>query len=288
MKSFNLLRVLFLLVIFIMTSLPAYAEEEDTSVNNETLTGGIIREEGYFLPKATRIPVTLRTPIDSRVSNIGDMVTAQTTEDIFVGGHILVPARSFLHGHITELKGPGRFHKAPTVNLTFDSLSLPGSTGKRRRVNISANVNAVEILKKAERVNQGAVYKSKVKKYGAAGAAVGGIAVHAATRMIPEYTIFGNTMLSSMGYFAGGALAGAFVASSLIKKDDVRLEPGSEFIVTVDRSTMENFKEFHPLSQDNLKDLSPEDAYDTYGTIQSEPLSAIDGSEDKLNKASTL
>lgn len=216
------------------------------------------------------------------------MVTAQTTEDIFVGGHILVPARSFLHGHISELQGPGRFHKAPKVNLVFDSLSLPGSSGQRRRVNISASVNATEVLKKAERVNDASVYKSKVKKYGAAGGLAGGLAVHAATRMIPEYTVFGNTMLSSMGYFAGGALAGAFIASSLISKDDVRMEPGTEFVVTVDRSTMENFQEFHPLSQDNLKNLSPEEAYDTYGIIKSEPLSALDGSADKLNKASTL
>ena len=126
----------------------------------------------------------------------------------------------------------------------------------------------------------------KFKKAGALGAAVGGLAVHGATRMLPEYTVFGNTMLSGMGYFVGGALGGAYIASNLIKKDDVRMEPGTELIVTVDATTMEHFEQFHPLSNDNLKDLSPEEAYDTYGTIKSEPLSALDDGEDL--KASAL
>jgi hypothetical protein len=285
-------RVLFLLVVLIATSQPVYAadKEEDTSINNETLTGGIIRQDGYYLPKSTQIPVTLRTPIDSRVNNIGDMITAQTTEPLMIGGHMVVPARSFLHGHITQLERPGRFHRAPKLNIKFDSLSLPGSSGKRRRVNLVASVNTAEVLKQAQRVNDGSNYKSRVKKYGAVGAATGALAVHGATRMVPEYTIFGNTMLSSMGYFAAGALGGAAIASSLIKKDDVRMEPGTEMIVTVDASTMENFEQVHPLSNENLKDLSPEDAYDTFGTIKSEPLSALVGDdiEEKLDtKAET-
>jgi hypothetical protein len=285
MSGLKILRVLILLLVFLITSQPAYsAADEDTSITNETLTGGIIREEGYYLPKATQIPVTLRTPIDSRVNSIGDMITAQTTEALMIGGHVVVPARTFLHGHITQLERPGRFHRAPKLDISFDTLSLPGSTGKRRTVNLVASVNTAEVLKNADRVNDGATYKSKAKKYGAAGAAIGALALHGATRSVPPFQVMGVTALSQFGYLAGGAVGGALIASSLIKKDDVRMEPGTEFIVTVDASTLDNFQEQHPLSNDNLKKLSPEDAYDTYGTIKSEPLSALQG--DKLEKAS--
>ena len=288
MKNVSLVRVLSLVLVIILC-LPVSAadkKEEDTSISNETLTGGIVHADGYYLPKSTLVPVTLRTPIDTRVNNVGDMVTAQTTEDLMIGGHVVVPARSFLHGHITKLSRPGRFNKAANLDLKFDTLSLPGDQGKRRTVNLQASVNTKQVLKKAERVNDGSTYKSRFKKAGALGAAVGGLAVHGATRMLPEYTVFGNTMLSSMGYFVGGALGGAYIASNLIKKDDVRMEPGTELIVTVDATTMEHFEQHHPLSNDNLKDLSPEEAYDTYGTIKSEPLSALDDGEDL--KASAL
>lgn len=285
MSGSKVLRVLFLLVVFLLTSQPAFsATEEDTSINNDTLTGGIIRAEGYYLPKSTQIPVTLRTPIDSRTNNVGDMITAQTTEPLMIGGHIVVPARTFLHGHITQLERPGRFHRAPKLDISFDTLSLPGSTGKRRTVNLVASVNTKQVLKASERVNYGSTYKSRAKKYGAAGATVGALALHGATRSLPQFQVIGITALSEFGYLAGGAIGGALLASSLIKKDDVRMEPGTEFIVTVDASTLDNFQEMHPLSNDNLKKLSPEDAYDTYGTIKSEPLSALQG--DKLQKAS--
>jgi hypothetical protein len=285
MSGSKILRVLFLLLAFVITSQPAYsAKDEDSSINNETLTGGIIREEGYYLPKSTHIPVTLRTPIDSRTNNIGDMITAQTTEPLMIGGYVVVPARTFLHGHITQLERPGRFHRAPKLDISFDTLSLPGSTGKRRTVNLVASVNTIEVLKNAERVNNGATYKSKLKTRGVAGAAIGALALHGVTRGVPEFKIMGVTALSQFGYLAGGAIGGALIASSLITKDDVRMEPGTEFIVTVDASTLENFAEFHPLSNDNLKKLSPEEAYDTYGTIKSEPLSAL--MDKKLQKAS--
>jgi hypothetical protein len=288
MLKAKILRVLFILVTVLLTSLPAQAAaEEDTSINNETLTGGIVTNEGYYLPKSTRIPVTLRTPIDTRVNNVGDMITAQTTQDLVIGGHVVVPARSFLHGHITELQAPGRFHKAPKLNISFDSLSLPGSTGKRKSVNLFASINAAEVLKKAEAVNDGASYKSKAKKYGAAGAAIGALALHGATRGVPQFQIMGITALSQFGYLAGGAIGGALIASSLITKDDVRMEPGTELVVMVDATTMDNFEEFHPLSQDNLKDLGPEDAYDTFGTIKSEPLADLTDKK-KINKASIL
>lgn len=283
------LRVLFLVLMFTVSLEPGFAAEEDTSINNDTLTGGIIRADGYFLPKATRIPVTLRTPVDTRVNSVGDMVTAQTTEPLMIGGHVLVPARSFLQGHITELKGPGRFHKAPKLSIQFDTLSLPGSTGERRSVNLTASINASEVLKQAERVNDGANYKSRAKKYGAAGAAVGALALHGATRSIPQFQVMGVTALSQFGYLAGGAIGGALIASSLITKDDLRMEPGTELTVVVDASTLETFAQDHHLSQENIKDLSPEQAYDSYAKMESEPLSAL--SEDKiekLNKASAI
>ena len=278
----QILRFLLVLLLLLFTSQAVNAAEEDNSITNETLTGGIIHGEGYYLPKSTLIPVTLRTPVDSRINSVGDMVTAQTTEPLMMGAHVVVPARSFLHGHITELKAPGKFHKAPQLSIHFDSLSLPGSTGQRRTVSLDASINASEVLKKAERVNDGATYKSRAKKYGAAGAVVGALALHGVTRSLPQFQVIGVTALSEYGFLAAGALGGALIATSLISKDDVRMEPGTELTVVVDASTLENFAEFHPLSNENIKDLSPEDAYDKFGTIKSEPLAAISG--DKVSK----
>lgn len=266
----KLFRILFLL--FLILVKPALAkEEDDKSINNETLTGGIVANEGYYLAKSTKIPVTLRTPIDTRINSIGDLVTAQTTEPMMIGAHELVPARSFLHGYITHIEGPGRFHKAPSVNISFDTLSLPGTSGKRRKVHLVAEVNPEEVLKQAERVNDGATYKKRLRTYGTAGAAVGALALHGATRNVPSFSVIGITALSDFAYLAGGAIGGAAIAAAVLKKDDIRLEPGTELVVTVNSSTMDNFAQEHPLSNDNIKKLSPEEAYDAYMKLKAEP-----------------
>lgn len=267
------LLVLISLFVLSFTSVSAAdKKDEDRSINNDTLTGGIVSEDGYYLPTSAKIPVVLRTPIDTRYNRVHDMITAQVTEDIYIGGHTLVPAKSFLHGHISELKGPGKFHKTPKVSLVFERLSLPGQAGDRRTVRIKASVSADLMKQSASRVNDGKVFKKKARNIGAAGGLAGGLLAHGVTRNIPTWQIFGQTALSDYGYFLGGAVGGAMLATSFMKKDDFRYEPGTELVVTMDATTMEHFEQEHKFSQDHLRDLDPEDAYDNYGEMRSESL----------------
>jgi hypothetical protein len=100
-----------------------------SDLNSTTLSGGIVHSEGYFLPRGMKIPVELRTPIDTRSSQEKDLITVQVTEDILLGDYLIIPANSFLHGYISKLEGPGRMHRAPKVELSFDTVALPAKPG---------------------------------------------------------------------------------------------------------------------------------------------------------------
>ncbi len=265
-------------IVFASTSM-AYAKDkknDESSINPETLSGGIIRNDGYYLPRGFKIEGELRTPLDTRINRESDMVTMQTTEDIMIGDYTLIPANSFLHGYIKELKAPGKFHKSPKVELAFDSISLPGSVGEKRRyIPIKASVRKVELNQKSQAVqasNQGLSYKKKAMAAGAGGAVAGGTIGWAFTELVEPFGSMGIEVLADRVIMGSMALGGAYLASSMIKKDDMRIEPGTKLQVFLDEPTFESFDELHPLSHNNVKDLSPAEAYDKYNELVSEPL----------------
>jgi len=262
-----------LILLFVIATTPVYGAgkakaNEESAINTETLTGGIVHKEGYYLPRGFKIPCSLRTPIDTRVSQVSDLVTVQTTEDILLGDYTVIPANSFLHGYISKLEGPGKFQKKAQVELAFDSLSMPGKDGGRRQVALKGSIKTKEILKAGTSVNDGALYKSRAVKAGILGAAAGTLGAYG----IGEA---GITFLTGKAFLAASGLGGALLAANLISRDDVRLEPGVDLDIILQEPAVELFAEHHPLSHEFNKDLTPEDAYDKYGDMKSEPLQSI-------------
>lgn len=257
----------------------AAKNKEASPINPDTLTGGIVRNDGYYLPRGFKIEGELRTPLDTRINEESDMVTMQTTEDIMIGDYTIIPANSFLHGYIKELKAPGKWHKAAKVELAFETISLPGQSGKRRRhIPIQGRVRKVELNQKSKAVQaseQGLAFKKKAMAAAGAGAAVGGTIGWAFTELVEPFGALAIEGIADRLILGGTALGGAYLASSMIKKDDMRIEPGTKLQVFLDEPTFESFDELHPLSHNNVKDLSPAEAYDKYNELQSESLIPI-------------
>lgn len=244
-------------------------KNKDTGINTETLTGGVIHREGYYLPRGMKVPVILRTPIDTRFSKEKDLVTVQTAEDIVIGDYVMIPANSFLHGYISYLEGPGKMHKRPKVAMTFDSVSIKGKAGgdSRKYLTIRGSIKETQVLAKAERVNDGQLYKPRAKKAAIVGGATGLAAGYGySTLAMP----FGGLGISSMMHTAlmlGTGVAGAYIAAGLIEKDDVRLESGTEMEVVLEEPTLEPFSEESQLAMDKIEDLAPAEAYDKYDEL---------------------
>lgn len=248
----NDMRFLALLLIALLITNPSTAlaaakkaaAKTEAVMNTEILSGGVVHNEGVFLPRGLILPIELKTPIDTRISKVGDQITAQITEDVMIGDYTVVPANSFVHGYISELIGPDKKFKAPKVSLEFDTLSLPSTNGARRYVPIKGSVQETQVISKSEEVtDERKSYKAKSKKAKALGALTGALFLHGVTRNIPQFTVIGITAISQYAYLGLGAIGGAALATSLITKDDIRVEPGAQLKIMLNEPTLETMGE---------------------------------------------
>ena len=249
------------------------AEKGSVSLNAETLSAGAMQKEAIYLPRGLEISCVLRTPIDTRMSKQGDLITVQISQDILLGEYPVIPANSFLHGYISYLKGPGKFHKTPEVDISFNSISIPGEDGARRYAPVKGRIHHKAVLASAERVNDnGASFKKRMMAPAALGAASVGAGTWWATTAWSPFATFGIEGILNNLLIGSSMVGGAMLATSLIDKDDIRIEAGTDLKVLLDGVTMEAFQEEHPMSHNQLKDMAPADAYDRYDEMRSLPL----------------
>ncbi len=237
-------------------TLAASKAKGTSPINSETLSGGIVHNEGYYLPRGLKIPVELRTPLDTRTNSVGDEVTAQVTEDILIGDYVIIPANSFIHGSVTQLEPPGKFQKRPKLGINFDTLSLPGKPGEERRyVSINGYVSSNQVIGKSERVNDDGLYKAKTKKPALLGGAAGAAGAYVVTAFTDPFATFGiSGMLTNM-FILGGGIGGVYLATGLFTKDDIRVEAGTALEILLGEPTVESFPKGHTLAYDTNHNL---------------------------------
>ena len=267
----SLVRVIIILCILVAQTTPLEAKKPgsktDSDLNSKTLSGGIVHSEGYFLPRGMKIPVELRTPIDTRTSLEKDLITVQVTEDILLGDYVIIPANSFLHGHISKLTGPGRMHRAPKVELSFDTVSLPAKANgsDRQMLSIKGSVKEVQVLKNSDKVTDDAsLFKSKAKKVGALGAIGGATTAFYITESAAPFATFGIAGMLNNIAILGSGVGGFMLATSFLEKDDIRMEPGTKLVVMLEEPTYDSFPGEYPLLDLKAMEAAPnsEAAYD--------------------------
>lgn len=240
-------------------------ETKEITLDSKMLSGSVVHTEGFYLPRNMVIPCELRTPIDTRHSQIGDMVTVQTTQDLFIGDYNIIPANSFLHGYVNKLNKGARFFKNPQVEITLETLSLPGNQ-ERRNIHITGRIRQNEIISKSSRVSDGSLsYPKKAALAGLGGATATGLTTYAIGSLV-------NTSLG-IATIAGSAGIGAIVGASLIKRDEIRIDAGVQMEVILDEPSIEAFSAYNALShnQSLAENPKPED-YDAFQKLEARKL----------------
>lgn len=224
-------------------ALPSAAADgsAEATLNSELLSAGAVHSEGFYLPRGLEINAELRTPIDTRISQVGDLITVQTMTDLFLGDYNVIPANSFLHGHISRIKKPGKMFKNSDAEVSFDRISIKGDgVNPSRNVFINGKLSVKEFGSKSHNVNDGQLYKSRAMKAAGAGALVGGGTTGAIAGLTHLYEGFGTSgMMVARAATLFGAGLGAFAGASLIQKDDKRLDPGTEVLITLDEPSLD-------------------------------------------------
>lgn len=152
----------------------------------------------------------------------GQIITAKTTEDIFVDDNKVIPQGTVFNGRVSQVIAPRRVGRPGSLVLSFDSFQLPD--GRKFAFHAEAN-NRRE-----------STAKTKAKGFGLIMAhAAGGAAVGA----IIAYELFGLEKTIAMhGYnIAGGAAAGALMGTAVALMrhgPKAVLEPGEDLNMEID------------------------------------------------------
>lgn len=189
----------------------------------------------YCVPSGTPIKLKLATiPIPQmkmdmrdeegnlKPAQLGEIITAKTTEDIYVDDNKVIPEGTVFHGRVAKISAPRHVGRPGHLELSFDRFTTPD--GKTFAFKAQAN-NFKESTNKSKLKGAG-----RIAAHAAGGAALGALVA---------YKMFGPEQTVAMhGYnIAGGAAIGAVggIAWALWKRGpQAVLEPGDEFAMSID------------------------------------------------------
>ena len=170
----------------------------------------------------TKAKIILQSRLSSKLSEVGDPVTAVLDEPLYVNGQLVLPRGTEFIGRVTQVTPAKRGQKGGSIALAFEKLAMPWGDEA-----VSVVVTAVDDWDKNEKLNADSEGKVKGGHRGDAtarnverGGAIGGMGA-------------GVVILSGGGAGVGaGALGGGLLAGLLMTKGgEVQVNPGAVFRV---------------------------------------------------------
>jgi len=217
------------------------AQAPDSPVTAPSATSALKLETGsQKVPVGTMLTIAFNTPMDSKITNIGDPFTARLTNDFSVTGRsgerrLILPAGTMVRGRVDQVKRPNFFSHGGAIFLAFDHVVLPSGELLPLTLNLSTE-NAL--------VNQkGALYSDPgIGRKRERGAEDGSKTFHGITEQGFEA---GKQIAGGLGSIVtvpaaviGGALAGTAVTTGKAavaivgKGESMVIKPGDT--VTID------------------------------------------------------
>ncbi len=79
------------------------------------------------LPQGTRISLQLNDYLSTKLNTEGQSFTATVSAPVYLKDRVVIPKGSIVSGTISRIMRPGRFKGKAMMNLSFDSIRLPGT-----------------------------------------------------------------------------------------------------------------------------------------------------------------
>ena len=171
-----------------------------------------------IVPIGTNLKIRLNDTISSKQSRAGDRFTATAIDPVRFN-------EATVRGHIRSIVKSGKVQGRTTINLTFDSIDMPGPDGKHGVLHgYVTKVYGSDAAKTDEEggVQSGGRGKQTLKRAGigaTAGAIIGGIA--------------GGGKGAGIGLILGGA--GGAGSLAIKGSKELKLESGTEMLIHVTR-----------------------------------------------------
>ncbi|MBI3650815.1 MAG: hypothetical protein HY231_07170 [Acidobacteria bacterium] len=168
----------------------------------------------------TKFKVTLQSQLSSKLSEVGDPVTATIDEPLLVNGEVVIARGTEIRGRVAEVKAAGRPHKEGKMSIIFERIAMPW--GEEPITVVLTSVDDWNSDQKLKANDEGKVSGGKrgektvdnMVRGGQLGGATAGIIL-----------LSGGGGAASAGALGGGILGGVL----LTKGSEVRLQPGAQF-----------------------------------------------------------
>lgn len=170
-----------------------------------------------MVPAGTRIAVVLDTPVSTRISHTGQLINFRTSEPLYLEGRLVLPSDSMLDGKVTEVHKPGLFSTSGNIRMAVDALQQPDGS-------------STPLAAKLEAADPQASGKGKSDKSKAA-------TILSAVILASEGALIGSQVGGGKGAVIGAGAGTAIALSGVMIKhgQDVYLEPGTPFLVTLNQ-----------------------------------------------------
>jgi len=106
----------------ILISFPHMAAAQRDAQQNEQETRV---EFQMVVPEGTIIPIILTAYLNSRSSQVGDTVYAETAYPIWIQQRLVIPRGSAIRGTVTDVVRPGKIKGKGRLAIRFDDILLP-------------------------------------------------------------------------------------------------------------------------------------------------------------------
>ncbi|HVG20535.1 MAG TPA: hypothetical protein VNI02_15905, partial [Blastocatellia bacterium] len=73
----------------------------------------------------TKAKVVLQTRLSSKLSEVGDTISAVIDEPLYVNSQLVIPRGTEFHGRVTSVTPAKRGHKAATLAIAFERIAMP-------------------------------------------------------------------------------------------------------------------------------------------------------------------
>jgi len=170
------------------------------------------------IPAGTHIAVVLDTPLSTRISKPGQIVTFRTVDPLPVRDTLEIPPETAFTGSVVKAHRPGAFGKAGELRVKVERINL--STG--------ATADVVARLDSADPDAKGRISSDHNRAAD----------LYSLATWTLQGTLLGGQIKGGKGA-AVGAAAGATLAMIILasrRGPDVYLEPGTPFLVVLDQS----------------------------------------------------
>lgn len=192
------------------------------------------------VPIGTMLTIAFNTPMDSRITNVGDVFTAILSKDFTVTGkngqhRMILPAGTMVRGRVDQVKRPNFFSHGGAIFLAFDHVVLPSGELLPLTLNLSTESTLVN--------QKGALYSDpgigrKVEKGAEAGRKTFSDITDQGFQSGKQIAGGLGSIITVPAAVIGGALAGTAVTTGkaavaiMGRGDSVIIKPGDT--VTID------------------------------------------------------